>query len=112
MRIQGISHKDLSGFYVSNLSYGAPKELKSLLNRTFLVMIGRYGQHSAIVSGYDDELKRLIRGEMPEIVDLIYRAMDEDDMDTSSLSQTEVEYVKTTQVLMGNSLYSHSWLEV
>ena len=49
---------------------------------------------------------------MPEVVDLIYRAMDEDDMDIASLSQTEVEYVKTTQVLMGNSLYSHSWLEV
>jgi len=97
---------------LSNLSYGAPRELKSLLNRTFLVMIGRYGQHSAIVSGFDQELIRLIRGELPEVVDLIYRAMDEDDMDISSLSQTEVEYVKTTQVLMGNSLYSHSWLEV
>ena len=79
---------------------------------TFLVMIGRYGQNSAIVSGFDEELIRLIRGEMPEIVDLIYRAMDEDDMDISSLSQQEVEYVKTAQVLMGKSLYSHSWLEV
>ena len=97
---------------LSNLSYGAPKELKSLLNRTFLVMIGRYGQHSAIVSGFDEELIRLIRGEKPEIVDLIYRAMDEDDMDISALSQKEVEYVKTAQVLMGKSLYSHSWLEV
>jgi 5-methyltetrahydrofolate corrinoid/iron sulfur protein methyltransferase len=97
---------------LSNLSYGAPKELKSLLNRTFLVMIGRYGQHSAIVSGFDQELIRLIRGEEPEIVELIYRAMDEADMDLSALPQKELEYVKTTQVLMGKSLYSHSWLEV
>ncbi len=97
---------------LSNLSYGAPKELKGLLNRTFLVMIGRYGQHSAIVSGFDEELIRINKGEVPEIVNLIYRAMDEDDMDISSLPQKELEYVKTTQVLMGKTLYSHSWLEV
>ena len=97
---------------LSNLSYGAPKELKGLLNRTFLVMIGRYGQDAAIVSGFDEELVRINKGEMPEIVSLIHRAMDEEDMDISSLPQKELEYVKTTQVLMGKSLYSHSWLEV
>ncbi|MBE9573663.1 MAG: dihydropteroate synthase [Proteobacteria bacterium] len=97
---------------LSNLSYGAPKELKVLLNRTFLVMIARYGQHSAIVSGFDEELIHINKGEIPEIVNLIHRAMNEDDMDISSLPQKEVEYVKTTQVLMGKTLYSHSWLEV
>ncbi len=49
---------------------------------------------------------------MPEIVDLIHRAMDEEDMDISTLSTKEQEYVKTTQVLMGKTLYSNSWLEV
>ena len=97
---------------LSNLSYGAPKELRGLLNRTFLVMIGRYGQDSAIVSGFDKELIRINKGETPEIVNLIYRAMDEDDIDISSLTQRELEYVKTTHVLMGKTLYSHSWLEV
>ena len=97
---------------LSNLSYGAPKELKGLLNRTFLMMIGRYGQYSAIVSAFDEELIRMNRGEMSEIVNLIYRAMDEEDLDISSLSPKELEYVKTTQVLMGKTLYSHSWLEV
>lgn len=97
---------------LSNLSYGAPKGLRGLLNRTFLVMIGRYGQHSAIVSGLDEELIRINKGEAPEIVNLIHRAMDEEDMDISSLPQKELEYVKTTQVLMGKTLYSHSWLEV
>jgi 5-methyltetrahydrofolate corrinoid/iron sulfur protein methyltransferase len=97
---------------LSNLSYSAPKDLKGLLNRTFLVMIAKYGQYSAIVSGFDEELVSINKGEMPEIVNLIHQAMDEDDIDFSSLSQKEVEYVKTTQVLMGKSLYSHSWLEV
>jgi len=49
---------------------------------------------------------------VPEIVELIYCAMDEEDMDISALPQKELEYVKTAQVLMGKSLYSHSWLEV
>jgi 5-methyltetrahydrofolate corrinoid/iron sulfur protein methyltransferase len=97
---------------LSNLSYGAPKELKGLLNRTFLMMIGRHGQYSAIVSAFDEELIRMNRGEMPEVVNLIYRAMDEEDLDISSLSPKELEYVKTAQVLMGKTLYSHSWLEV
>ena len=97
---------------LSNLAYGAPKELKSLLNRTFLVMVARYGQHSAIVGGFDLELIRLIRGELSDMIDHIYRAMDDEDIDITSLPQKEQEYVKTTHVLMGKSLYSHSWLEV
>jgi len=97
---------------LSNLSYSAPKELRGLLNRTFMVMIARYGQDAAIVSGFDEELIRLNRGEMPEIVELIHKAMDEEEVDISSLSPKERDYVKTTQVLMGRTLYSHSWLEV
>jgi len=97
---------------LSNISYGAPKELRSLLNRTFFVMIARYGQYSAIVSGFDQELVRINKGERPEIVNFIYRAMDEEDIDLSTLPQKEREYVKTTQVLMGKSLYSNAWLEV
>jgi len=97
---------------VVQLSYGVPKELRGLLNRTLLVMIDRYGQSSAIVSGFDEELSRLIRGDMPDIAKLIYRAMDEDDIDLSGFSRQQIEYVKTAQVLMGKTLFSSSWLEV
>lgn len=97
---------------LSNISFGVPKELRALVNRTFLVMIDRLGQDSAIVSGFDEELVRLVRGDMPEIVNVIHRAMDEEDMDLSALSQKELEYAKTAQVLMGRTLYSSSWLEL
>ncbi len=30
----------------------------------------------------------------------------------ANLSEKEKQYVKTVNVLMGKSLYSHSWLEV
>jgi 5-methyltetrahydrofolate corrinoid/iron sulfur protein methyltransferase len=54
---------------------------------------------------------RLNRGQMPRIVELIYKAMDGEDVDLSSLSQKEVEYIKTAKVLMGETLYSDAWLE-
>ena len=102
--------KSLCG--LSNLSFGVPTELRGLLNRTFLVMLDRIGQHSAIVSGYDEELSKLMNGGLPEIVKLIHRTMDAEDIDVSSLSEKERQYVKTAEVLMGRSLFSSSWLEV
>jgi 5-methyltetrahydrofolate corrinoid/iron sulfur protein methyltransferase len=102
--------KSLCG--LSNLSFGVPKELRGLLNRTFLVMLDRIGQHSAIVSGYDEELSKLMNGGLPGIVKLIHRTMDAEDIDVSALSEKERQYVKTAEVLMGKSLFSSSWLEV
>ena len=97
---------------LSNISNGTPAHLRPYLNRTYLIMLMRYGLHSAIVDVFDSELVKIARGEMPEIVDLVYRVMDGEKPDLSSLSQQEKEYVKTVRVLTGESLYSHSWLEI
>lgn len=97
---------------LSNVSNGTPEELRGILNRTYMVMLGRYGQYSVIADALDKELMSLNKGEMPEVVDLIYRVMDGEDVDLSSLSQKERDYVKTAKVLTGEVLYSHAWLEV
>jgi len=97
---------------LSNISNGTPAHLRPYLNRTYLIMLMKYGLHSAIVDAFDSELIKIARGEVPEIVDLVYRVMDGEKPDLSSLSQKEVEYVKTVRVLTGESLYSHSWLEI
>jgi 5-methyltetrahydrofolate corrinoid/iron sulfur protein methyltransferase len=97
---------------LSNVSNGAPVHLRPVLNRTYLIMLMKYGVYSAIVDIFDTELVKIARGEMPEIVDLVYRVMDGEKPDLASLSQKEVEYVKTVRVLTGESLYSHSWLEI
>ena len=97
---------------LSNISNGAPVHLRPYLNRTYLIMLMRYGLYSAIVDAFDAEVKKIARGEMPEIVDLVHRVMDGEKPALSSLSQKEVEYVKTVRVLTGESLYSHSWLEI
>ena len=96
---------------LSNVSNGVPNELRPLLNRTYLVMLDRNGLYSAISDPLDKEFMNLIKGRMPEIVELIYKTMDGEDIDISSLSPKEVEYVKTAKVLMGETLYSDAWLE-
>jgi 5-methyltetrahydrofolate corrinoid/iron sulfur protein methyltransferase len=96
---------------LSNVSNGVPDELRPLLNRTYLAMLGRNGLYSAIADPLDKELMSLTRGEMPKIVELIYMTMDGEGIDLFALSKKEVEYVKTTKVLMGETLYSDAWLE-
>ena len=97
---------------LSNISNGAPNELRPVLNRTYLIMLMKYGLYSAIVDVFDTELVKIVRGEMPDIVQLVHRIMDGEEPDLSTLSKKERDYAKTTRVLMGKSLYSHSWLEI
>ena len=97
---------------LSNVSNGTPARLRPFLNRTYMIMLMKYGLYSAIADAFDSELIRIARGGMPEIVNLVHRVMDGEQPDMASLSQQEAEYVKTVRVLTGESLYSHSWLEV
>ena len=96
---------------LSNVSNGTPEELRSILNRTYMVMRGRRGLYSAISDVLDTELVKLNRGDLPGIVDLIYKVMDGETIDMASLSPAQQDYVKTARVLKGDSLYSHAWLE-
>jgi len=97
---------------VSNVSNGIPAHLRPILNRTYLVMLGRNGLYSAIADPLDQELMDLVKGKMPKVTDLIYKVMDGEEVDLASLSQEEVAYVKTASVLMAQSLYSDAWLEI
>ena len=97
---------------LSNISNGTPIHLRPYLNRTYMIMLMKYGLYSAIVDAFDAELIKIARGEKPEIVDLVYRVMDGEKPDLSSLNEEEVKYVKTVRVLTGESLYSHSWIEI
>jgi 5-methyltetrahydrofolate corrinoid/iron sulfur protein methyltransferase len=67
--------------------------------------------HSAIVDAFDAELRDLAHGKLPGIVEVIHKVMDGEDVDPSALSPQESDYAKTTKVLMGDILYSHTWLE-
>ena len=97
---------------LSNISNGTPTHLRPYLNRTYLMMLMKYGLYSAIVDAFDAELVKIARGEMPELVKLVHRVMDREKPDLASLTKEEVKYVKTVRVLTGETLYSHSWLEI
>jgi len=97
---------------LSNISNGTPANLRPWLNRTYMIMLMKYGLHSAIVDAFDSELIKIARGERPEIVKLVHRMMEGERPDPASLSEEEVKYAKTVRVLNGESLYSHSWLEI
>ena len=97
---------------LSNISNGTPTHLRPYLNRTYLIMLMKYGLYSAIVDAFDTELIQIAKGKKPEIVDLVQRMMEGGKPALSSLSPEEVKYYKTARVLMGETLYSHSWLEI
>ncbi len=97
---------------LSNVSNGAPNELRPILNQTYLIMLERYGMTSAIIDAFDEELKEFAKGKREDLKKLIYRIMDKEQIDLKSLSKEELDYVKTTKVLMGQILYSDSWLNV
>ena len=96
---------------LSNVSNGVPSELRPLLNAVYLVMLAKNGLYSAIADPLDKDLMRLIKGESPKEVELIHKTMDGGDVDFSTISRKQVEYVKTAKVLMGETLYSDAWLE-
>jgi cobalamin-dependent methionine synthase I len=97
---------------LSNVSNGTPVELRPYLNRTYLVILMRYGLSAAIVDAFDTELADIARGRKPQLVQLIHKVLDGENPDLSSLTPEEIKYVKTVPVLTGESLYSHSWLDI
>ncbi len=97
---------------LSNISNGTPASLRPVLNRTYLIMLMKYGVYAAIVDAYDRELLDIAKGGMPEIVGVVHRVMDGDEPDPKKLSPKELEYLKTAKVLLGKTLYSHSWLDL
>jgi cobalamin-dependent methionine synthase I len=97
---------------LSNVSNGVSAEKRPYLNRAFLAMLMKYGIWSAIVDTYDYELIKLAHGQMSELLRLVHDIMDENEPDPSTLSPKEMEYYKTTRVLMGKTIFSESWLEL
>ena len=97
---------------LSNISNGPPDHLRPILNQTFMVMLERKGMYSVIADAYDDQLVAIARGERPDVVEIIHKVMDEEEVDMGSLSKEMQDYVKTARVILGHSLYSDSWLEL
>ncbi len=97
---------------LSNVSNGVPTELRPWLNIPYLIMLMKNGLQSAIVDAFDSELTDIINGGKPNVVSLVEKMMDGEKIDLSSLNEEERKYAKSVRVLMGETLYSDSWLDI
>jgi 5-methyltetrahydrofolate corrinoid/iron sulfur protein methyltransferase len=97
---------------LSNSSNGVPEELRPVINRTYVIMLQRYGMVSAIVDAFDDELHVVVDGKKPEAVKIVHDIMDGKSVDVAAMSKDLQNYAKTARVIMGQVLFSYSWLEI
>lgn len=96
---------------LSNISNGTPTELRHFLNRAYQAMLMNHGIYSSIVDAYDGEMMALCQGKIAPVEDLTKTLMDGGDVDANSLSPELQVYYRSIKCLMGDVLYSHSWIE-
>lgn len=96
---------------LSNVSNGTPAPLRGILNRTYMLMLEKNGLYSAIADVLDPELIELNKGGMPGIRGLVNKIMEGKSVNIGDLDELDRNYVNTARVLLGETLYSHAWLE-
>ncbi|MCG8636115.1 MAG: dihydropteroate synthase [Desulfobacterales bacterium] len=97
---------------LSNISNGPPEHLRPILNSTYMCMLWKYGMKSVIADPLDKKQTAIAKGERSDITDLIWGLMDGNDPGAASLEGELLDYYKTYKVIMGETLYSDSWLEI
>jgi 5-methyltetrahydrofolate corrinoid/iron sulfur protein methyltransferase len=97
---------------LSNVSNGPPDHLRPILNQVMLMIYKRHGLYSAIVDCFDTKLHEIARGKRPELEALVQKVEDGQPIDLNAISAEERKYVKTAKVILGQTLYSDSWLEI
>lgn len=97
---------------LSNVSSGVPPHLRPWLNRTYLIMLMRQGLDAAIVDAFDEVIPAIASGALDAATKLVHRMMDGETVNMASLPEEEVKYAKTVRVLTGQSVFSHSWLDI
>jgi len=97
---------------ISNVSNGSPNHLRPILNQTYMIMLQKQGMYACIMDPLDEGMMEFARGGRQDIVKLIYRMLDGEEVNPGDLSPEELKYYKTVKVLRGDILYSDSWLEV
>jgi len=97
---------------LSNISNGAPDHLRYIINVTYTIMLNRVGMYSFIADARDQVTMDLAKGGRQDIVDVVHATMDGNPPSMDSLSKELQGYKKTVDVILGNALYSDSWLDV
>lgn len=112
MMVEDIAPGVKSTCGLSNISNGPPEHLRPILNQTYMCMLWKYGMKSVIADPLDKQQTAIAKGKRPDITDLIWGLMDGNDPGAAGLDKELVDYYKTYKVIMGETLYSDSWLEI
>lgn len=112
MMLQDIAPGAGSTVGLSNVSNGVAEHLRKYLDRTYLIMLMKYGISTAIVNSYDKDLMAICKGQCQDLVDLVHGMMDGNDPDPSTLQGVALEHYKTYKALSGQAVFSESWLEL
>ncbi len=112
MMLQDIAPGAGSTVGLSNVSNGVAENLRKYLDRTYLIMLMKYGISTAIVNSYDTELMAICKGERHDLVEMVHGMMDGNDPDPSTLEGSALEHYKTYKALSGQTVFSESWLEL
>jgi 5-methyltetrahydrofolate corrinoid/iron sulfur protein methyltransferase len=110
--VQDIAPGAKSTCGLSNISNGPPTHLRPILNQTYMIMLERNGMYSVISDPLEERLTDIAKGNRQDIVDVVHATMDGNAPALDTLSDELQEFVKTTNVILGKTLYSDSWLEV
>ncbi len=97
---------------LSNISNGPPEHLRPILNSTYMCMLWKYGMKAVIADPLDKRQTDIAKGRRDDIKDLIWGMMDGNDPGAASVEGELLEYYKTYKVIMGETIYSDSWLEI
>jgi len=87
---------------LSNISNGCPKHIRPILNKYFFVMLMNAGLTSAIADAH--EMAEAMNEK--KLIDDVLAGKKIDDANKMT------EITKTVDVIMGNTLYAHSYLEM
>ncbi|HYA43027.1 MAG TPA: dihydropteroate synthase [Syntrophobacteraceae bacterium] len=110
--LQDIAPGCRSTIGLSNVSNGPPDHLRGILNQVMLIILMRHGLYSAIADAFDPKLQEVAKGKHPNLEALVYKVEDGEPVDVKSLTDEELKFVKTAKVIMGQTIYSDSWLEI
>jgi 5-methyltetrahydrofolate corrinoid/iron sulfur protein methyltransferase len=107
---------------LSNISSGAPKKIRPLINRVFLAMMLGAGLDSAIMNFLDDELMKILRiidsGDKSTPESRLYLSLynsyvigEQFDISTVDMDNPKLrDIARTIQILQNQLLYTHSYL--
>ena len=110
--LQDIAPGAQSTCGVSNISNGCPDELRAHINLTYTIMLYLKGMKSFIADPKDDLTLALAKGDRQDVEDVVKATMEGNAPPMDSLSKELQNHVKTVKVIMGETLYSDSYLEI